>query len=91
MIRGTGKTIARYDRRAEKVRAEGANLQHGLRPAPLATVRAGTEQRESPPIYLSCEIIIIIIGIHLRLPRRTAARMTPPPAMPHGLAGRLLR
>ena len=40
LIRGTGKTIALYGRNAEKVRAEVADLRHGLqfvptlRPAP---------------------------------------------------------
>ena len=38
LIRGTGKTIALYGRNAEKVRAEVADLRHGLQFVPMATV-----------------------------------------------------
>lgn len=42
LIRGTGKTIALYGRNANKVRAEVADLQHGLQFVPMATV-AGSD------------------------------------------------
>jgi predicted lipoprotein with Yx(FWY)xxD motif len=38
LIRGTGRTIALYGRNAEKVRAEVADLAHGLQFVPMATV-----------------------------------------------------
>ena len=38
LVRGTAKTIALYGRNAEKVRAEVADLRHGLQFVPMATV-----------------------------------------------------
>jgi len=38
LIRGTGKTIALFDRHAQKIQADVLDLQHGLQFVPMATV-----------------------------------------------------
>ncbi len=53
MIRGTGKTIALYDRNAEKVQAEALDLQHGLQFVPIPSVVNRTGVLKVLPVPLS--------------------------------------
>jgi L-lactate dehydrogenase len=43
LIRGTGKAIALYGRSAGEVRAEVADLQHGLQFVPTATIEGADD------------------------------------------------
>jgi L-lactate dehydrogenase len=58
LIRGTGKTIALYGRNGEKVRAEVADLQHGLQFVPMATV-AGSEDIE---VCRDADVLVLTAG-----------------------------
>ena len=59
LIRGTGKTIALYGRNAEKVRAEVADLQHGLQFVPMATV-AGSDDVE---VCRDADVLVLSAGV----------------------------
>jgi L-lactate dehydrogenase len=59
LIRGTGKTIALYGRNAEKVRAEVADLQHGLQFVPMATV-AGSDDVE---VCRDADVLVLTAGV----------------------------
>ena len=58
LIRGTGKTIALYGRRAEKVQAEVMDLQHGLQFVPMATV-IGSDDVE---VCRDADVLVITVG-----------------------------
>ena len=62
LIRGTGKTIALYGRNAEKVRAEVADLQHGLQFVPMATV-AGSDDVE---VCRDADVVVLTAGVPFR-------------------------
>jgi L-lactate dehydrogenase len=63
LIRGTGKTIALYGRRPDRVRAEVLDLSHGLQFVPMATVtgsddievcRPGRPWRSAAAFFRGC-------------------------------------
>ena len=58
LIRGTGKTIALYGRNAGKVRAEVADLRHGLQFVPMATVE-GSDDIE---VCRGADILVLTAG-----------------------------
>src|SRR5947209_17538952 len=58
LIRGTGKTIALYGRNAQKVRAEVADLQHGLQFVPMASV-AGSDDVE---VCRDADVLVLTVG-----------------------------
>jgi len=58
LIRGTGKSIALYGRNAEQVRAEVADLQHGLQFVPMATV-AGADDIE---VCRDADVLVLTAG-----------------------------
>ena len=58
MIRGTGKTIALYDRNASKVQAEMLDLQHGLQFVPMASV-AGSDDIE---VCRDADVLVLTVG-----------------------------
>jgi L-lactate dehydrogenase len=62
LIRGTGKTIALYGRNPEKVRAEVADLQHGLQFVPMATV-TGSDDVE---VCRDADVLVLTAGAPFR-------------------------
>jgi L-lactate dehydrogenase len=58
LIRGTGKTIALYGRHREKIRAEVADLQHGLQFVPMATV-TGSDDVE---VCRDADVLVLTAG-----------------------------
>src|SRR5919112_4271464 len=58
MIRGTGKTIALYDRNASKVQAEMLDLQHRLQFVPMASV-AGSDDIE---VCRDADVLVLTVG-----------------------------
>jgi L-lactate dehydrogenase len=72
MIRGTGKTIALYDRNAEKVQAEALDLQHGLQFVPTATV-TGSDDVE---VCRGADVLVLTVGGYPKVgqPRLEIAR-----------------
>ena len=62
LIRGTGKTIALYGRNAEKVRAEVADLEHGLQFVPMASV-AGSDDVE---VCRDADVLVLTAGAPYR-------------------------
>ncbi len=72
MIRGTGKTIALYDRNAEKVQAEALDLQHGLQFVPMATV-TGSDDVE---VCRGADVLVLTVGGYPKVgqPRLEIAR-----------------
>ncbi len=58
MIRGTGKTIALYDRNAGKVRTEVLDLRHGLQFVPMATVD-GSDDVE---VCRDADVLVLTVG-----------------------------
>jgi L-lactate dehydrogenase len=62
LIRGTGKTIALYGRRPEKIRAEVADLQHGLQFVPMATV-TGSDDVE---VCRDADVLVLTAGVPFR-------------------------
>jgi L-lactate dehydrogenase len=58
LIRGIGKTIALYDRNVGKVRAEVADLQHGLQFVPMATV-AGSDD---VAVCEGADVLVLTVG-----------------------------
>jgi L-lactate dehydrogenase len=62
LIRGTGKTITLYGRNAEKVRAEVADLQHGLQFTPMATV-TGSDDIE---VCGDADVLVLTTGVPYR-------------------------
>jgi L-lactate dehydrogenase len=62
LIRGTGKTIALYGRHPGKVRAEVADLQHGLQFVPMATV-AGSDDVE---VCRDADVLVLTAGAPYR-------------------------
>jgi L-lactate dehydrogenase len=58
LIRGTGKTIALYDRNAEKLRAEVLDLQHGLQFVPMATV----EGSDDVEVCRDADVLVLTVG-----------------------------
>jgi L-lactate dehydrogenase len=59
LIRGTGKNIALYGRNAGKVRAEVADLQHGLQFVPMATV-TGSDDVE---VCRDADVLVLTAGV----------------------------
>jgi L-lactate dehydrogenase len=72
MIGGTGKTIALYDRNAEKVQAEALDLQHGLQFVPTATV-TGSDDVE---VCRGADVLVLTVGGYPKVgqPRLEIAR-----------------
>jgi L-lactate dehydrogenase len=72
MIRGTGKTIALYDRNAEKVQAEALDLQHGLQFVPTVTV-TGSDDVE---VCRGADVLVLTVGGYPKVgqPRLEIAR-----------------
>jgi L-lactate dehydrogenase len=62
LIRGTGKTIALYGRHPEKVRAEAADLRHGLQFVPQATV-TGSDDVE---VCRDADVLVLTAGVPFR-------------------------
>ena len=62
LIRGTGKTIALYGRHPEKVRAEVADLQHGLQFVPMSTV-TGSDDVE---VCRDADVLVLTAGATIR-------------------------
>ena len=62
LIRGTGRTIALYGRNAEKVRAEVADLAHGLQFVPMATV-TGSDDVE---VCRDADVLVLTAGVPYR-------------------------
>jgi L-lactate dehydrogenase len=59
LIRGTGKTIALYNRNAGKVRAEVADLRHGLQFVPVATVEGSSDIE----VCRDADILVLAAGV----------------------------
>ena len=83
LLRGTGKTIALYGRDPGKVRAEVADLQHGQRFVPMATV-AGSDDVE---VCRDADVLVLTAGAPYGpppTPQRTidipngSSRLSPP-------------
>jgi L-lactate dehydrogenase len=66
LIRGTGKTIALYGRNVEKVRAEAADLRHGLQFVPMATV-TGSDDIE---VCRDADVLVLTAGVPFRRGQR---------------------
>jgi L-lactate dehydrogenase len=58
LLRGTGKTIAPYDRSPERVRAEVLDLQHGLQFVSMATV-TGSDDVE---VCRGADVLVLTVG-----------------------------
>jgi L-lactate dehydrogenase len=66
LIRGTGKTIALYGRNAEKVRAEVADLRHGLQFVPMATV----DGSDNVEVCRDADVLVLAVGVPFRAGQR---------------------
>jgi L-lactate dehydrogenase len=62
LIRGTGRTIALYGRHREKIRAEVADLQHGLQFVPQAVV-TGSDDVE---VCRNADVLVLTAGVPFR-------------------------
>src|SRR6201994_1473527 len=61
-IVGPGKTIGLYGRRPDRVRAEVADLQHGLQFVPMATV-TGSDDVE---VCRDADVLVLTAGVPFR-------------------------
>jgi L-lactate dehydrogenase len=68
MIRGTGKSIALYDRNAARVQAEVLDLQHGLQFVPMATVTGS----DDIAVCRGADVLVMTVG---GLPRPGQTRL----------------
>jgi L-lactate dehydrogenase len=58
LIRGTGKTIALYDRDADRVRAEVLDRRHGLQFVPMATVEGSDDVK----VCRDADVLVLTVG-----------------------------